>query len=51
MWRRTVVTANEIGKQLPIFNAENGGNGFLHNVGTYVQNASPHLRKTIISTA
>jgi hypothetical protein len=51
MWRRTVVTANEIRKRLPIFNAENGGNGFLHNVGTYLQKASPHPRKTIISTA
>jgi hypothetical protein len=51
MWRRTVVTANEIRKWLPIFNNENGGNGFLHNVGTYLQKASPHPRKTIISTA
>jgi len=40
MWRRIVVTAREMRKQLPILIAENGGNGFLHKVGMYLQNMS-----------
>jgi hypothetical protein len=51
MWRRIEVTANQFRKQLPIINVENGGSGFLQKVGTYQENASPHPRKTIISTA